>query len=110
MVCFDRAGHKRDNFRVKMALCLKGLCHEKSMETETVEGKARYQERVGFEFYIFMMSLLICYEYLKDCAHRSKSEFMLGHSSGVKFVSDNDNPRPPHHQADFVLRLQRLPQ
>ena len=75
------------------------------METETVEGKARYQERVGFEFYICVMSLLICYEYLKDCAHRSKSEFMLGHSSGVKFVSDNDNPRPPHHHADFVLRL-----
>ena len=33
----------------------------------------------------------------KDGAHRSKTEFMLGPSSGVKLASDTDIPRPPLH-------------
>ena len=31
----------------------------------------------------------------KDGAHRSKAEFMLGPSSGVKLTSDTDIPGPP---------------
>ena len=31
----------------------------------------------------------------KDGTHRSKTEFMLGPSSGVKLTSDTDIPRPP---------------
>ena len=34
---------------------------------------------------------------IKNGAHRSKMEFMLGPGSGVKLTSDTDKPRPPTH-------------
>ena len=42
--------------------------------------------RIGF-LYLYIASL-ICYEIFQDGLHQSKTDFLLKHGSGVKFVSD----------------------
>ena len=60
---------------------LKGQCQEKSFQTEV--GSTVGTKGVSDQNFIFVRCLFNLLRIFKDGAHRSKTEYMLGHGSGV---------------------------
>ena len=80
------------NFEVNF----KGQCHEKSVRTETVGYKLDTINDVLDPNFIVLHCPFNLIRIYKDGAHRSKTVFMLGPSSGVKLTSEPTNLAPNH--------------
>ena len=67
---------------------LKGHCHQKSVQTETVGSYRLGTKDVSDPNFIVLRCSFNLLRIFKDGVHRSKSEFMLGPGSGVNVSSD----------------------